>query len=221
MMSGTLVSDTLPSGPTPFRSAIQMSGTRSVRKRADPASAMTETIATRVVPPSASEAGSQATLERVTALENQVSTLEAKVLELLVKLEEVSSCVSTTSTPRPQAAAGASPTISSVTFEDLQAQQLVDAPPPVGVPIAVCRATRDWVEGPQLPDASSSVQVATSVKVEEPKLLDASQVAASGRVKEPKTSPTPEHTFEHPEGYRPVNCSCATSVSLETDAVLP
>ena len=206
MMSGTLVSDTLASGATPFSSAIPKPGTRSVRKRAqspDPASAITETIDTRVV----SEAGSQATLERVTALENQVSTLEAKVVELLVKLEEVSSCVSATSTPRPQAAAGASPTISSITFGDLQAQHLADAPPPVGVPIAVRRATRDWVEGPKTPellDASSSMQVATSDKVEEP-----------------KTSPTPEHTFEHPEGYRPVNCSCATSGSLETDAVLP
>ena len=219
MMSGTHVSDTLASGPTPFPSAIPMSGTRNVRKRADPVSAMTETIDIGVVPPSASETGSQATLERITALENQVSTLEAKVVELLVKLEEVSSCVSTTSTtPRPQAAAGASSTLSSTTFEDLQAQHLPDAPPPpAGVPIAVRRATIEWVEGPktpELPDASSSVQIATSVKAEEPKLPDASvpmHVAASERVEEPKTSPTPGHTFEHPEGYRPVNCVCATS----------
>lgn len=216
MMSGTFVSDTLASGPTPFPSAIPMSGTRSVRKRAhspDPASAVTETIDIRVVPPTASEASSQATLERVTALENQVSTLEAKVVEMLVKLEEVSSCVSTTSTSRPQAAAaGASSTLSSTTFGDLQAQHLADAPPSVGVPIAVRRATMEWVG--ETPDASSPVQIATSVKVDEPKIPDASslmQVASSERGEEQKTSPTLEHTFEHPDGYRPVNCSCAMS----------
>lgn len=126
-------------------------------------------------------------------------------MELLVKLEEVSSCVGNKSTPRPQAVAGASPTTSNITFGDLQAQQLADAPPPVA--ITVRRATRDWVEGSktlELPIASSPVQVATSVKVEEP-----------------ETAPTLEHTFEHLEGYRLVNCSCTTSGSLETEAVLP
>ena len=229
MMSGTLVSETFASGLTPF-SAIPMSGARSVRKSAQspgPTSAMTGTIDTRVVQPAAPEAGSQATLERVTALENQVSRLEAEVMELLVKLEEVSSCVSTTATPQPQAAAGASPAFSNITFGDLQAQQLADAQPPAGVAITVRRATRDWVEGPktlELPLASSPVPVATSVKVEEPETAHASsplQVALSHRVEELKTAPTLDHTFEHPEGYKPVNCSYATSGSRETEAVLP
>lgn len=68
MMSGTLVSDTFASGLTPF-SAIPMSGVRSVQKSAQspgPTSAMTGTIDARVVQPAAPEAGSQATLERVT-----------------------------------------------------------------------------------------------------------------------------------------------------------
>ena len=266
----TMMSATFVSGTVPF-SAVPMSATKSVRKRArspDPAPAMPGIINPRIVLPAASEAGSQATLERVTALENQVCSLEGKVMELLVKLEEVSSCVSTTSTPRPQAAAGASPTISNITFEDLQAQHLADAPPPASVATTVRRATREWVlEGPktpELPDASSPIQIATSEKVSEPKLSDASSpmqvttrikveepdtshasspmyvatrerveepetphalspmhVATSERVEEPETSPTLGHTVEHPEGYRPVNCSCVTSGSSETDAVLP
>lgn len=227
-MSGTLVSDTFASGLTPFP-AIPMSGARSVRKSAPspgPTSAMTGILDSLVMPPAAPEAGSQATLERVTALENQVSRLEAKVMQLLVKLEEVSSCVSITSTPQPQAAAGTSPTISNITFEDLQTQQLADAPLPVG--ITVRRATREWVEGPkmlELPIASFPVQVTSGVKVEEPETANASsplQVALSERVEEPETAPTRlEHTFEHPEEYRPADCSCATSDSLETEVVLP
>ena len=162
---------------------------------------------TRVAPPAASEAASEATLERVTALENQVSGLEAKVMELLVKLEEVSSCVSTSSTPRQQAAAGASPTISNITFEDLQAQRFSRTPPPVDVETAVHLATREWVEGPktpELPDASSPVQVAVRERVEEP-----------------KRPSTPEHSIQHPEGYKPVNCSCTRESSMKAAAIVP
>lgn len=193
-MSGTLVS-----GTNPF-SSIPRSGTRSVRGRApspDPSSIMTGIIDTHVVSPpppaaaAASEAGSNATLERITALESQVCSLEAKFMELLVKLDEVSSCVSTSSTPRRQAAAGASPTASNMTFGDLQSQDLPDAPPPVDVAGAVHLATREWVVGPKtpvLPDVSP-MHIATQEAVEGPK--------------------APEHTIEHPEGYRPVNCSCS------------
>lgn len=195
MMSGTLVSGALASGMTPF-SGVPMSGTGSVRGRApspDPASDMMDTRIDQ--PPTATEAGSEATLERVTALENQVSCLETKVVELLVKLEEVSSCVSTGSTPGRQAAAGASPTASDITFEELQARRLSDAPPPVNVAAATDLATREWVEGPktpELPDVPSPVQVTLGERVEEPMV-----------------SPLPEHTIEHPEGYKPVNCDCS------------
>ncbi|KAF6227102.1 hypothetical protein HO133_008543 [Letharia lupina] len=211
MMSGTLVTGALASGTTPFP-GNPMSGTRSVRGGAapslDPASAVTGKSDTRVQPPAAAEAGSEATLERVTALENQVSGLEAKAMGLLVRLEELTSCVSASSTPRLQAAAGASPTTGSVTFGDLQARHLADAPPPpVNVATAAHLATREWVEGPktpELPDASSAMQVAIRERVEER-----------------KTPPMPEHTIEHPEGYRPVNCSCTMLWSPEVDAVMP
>lgn len=188
-----------------------MSGTRSVRARAPspaPASAMTGIIKTQVVPPAASEADSGATLERVTALENQVSGLEAKVMELLVKLEEVSSCVSTSSTPRQQAAAGASPTISNITFDDLQARHLSRTPPPALMENAVHLATKEWVEGPKTPELSAAS-------------LSPVQIAVREIKEEPKMSPMPEHTIEHPEGYRPVNCNCTREPSVEVDAVVP
>ncbi|KAF6232030.1 hypothetical protein HO173_009867 [Letharia columbiana] len=80
-------------------------------------------------------------------------------------------------------------------------------PPPVHVATAAHLATREWVEGPktpELPDASSAMQVAIRERVEER-----------------KTPPMPEHTIEHPEGYRPVNCSCTMLWSPEVDAVMP
>ena len=208
-MSGTLVSGTLASRMTPF-SRIPMSGTRSVRARAPspaPAPAMTGITKTQVEPPAASEAHSGATLERVTALENQVSGLEAKVMELLVKLEEVSSCVSTSSTPRQQAAAGASPTISNITFEDLQAQHLSRTPPPALMENAVHLATKEWVEGPKTPELPAAS-------------LSPVQIAIREIKEEPKTPPMPEHTIKHPEDYRPVNCNWTKEVSLEVDAVV-
>lgn len=205
MVSGTLVSGTLASGTTLFPSVpkgVQVRAASPV-----PASPTKGISASLVVPPTASEAGSDATLERVTALENQVSSLEAKVMELLVKLEEVSSCVSTSSsTPRRQAAAGASPTTSDVSFGDLQAQHLSGAPKSVGFATAAHLATKEWVEGPRTP-----------------RLLDGSppvQVAIRERVEEPKTPPALEHSIEHAQGYKPVNCSCANPSSPEIDAVV-
>lgn len=224
MMSGTLVSGTLASGTTSF-SGMPISGTRSVRGRApspDPASAMTGIINTRVMPPAASEAGSEAALERITALENQVSRLQATVMEVLVKLHEVSSCVSTSSTPRRQAAIGPSPTTSNMTFEDLP-----DAPPPLDAATAVHLATREWVEGPKTPEqVASAVHAATQKWVDGPKMSELPavspvQVATRESAEGPKTPPTRAHTMKHPEGYRPVNCSCARSWSPEVDAVMP
>ena len=151
-MTGTLLSGTLASGLTPFASV-------PVRPSPEPMSAMTGIIHTHAAPPvAASECTSQATLERVTALENQVSGLEAKYIELLVKIDEGKSGVSSSSTP---ATAGASPTKADVTFEDLQAQQLSDAAPPLAA--AARRATREWVEGPiaaEAHDAPLSVEIA-------------------------------------------------------------
>ena len=182
-MSGAIVSSTLAPRIIPS-SNVPMSTTESVGERTlnpDPAPDMMETIDTRVEPPA--EAGSKPTLERVMALENQVSGLKAKVVELQVKLEDGSSCVSTVSTPRRQA------------FDDLEAQHLSSMPSPVHAPTATHLATREWVEGPktpELPDAPFPVQVAITERVEEP-----------------KTPPMPVHTIEHPEGYKPVNCSCS------------
>ena len=214
MMSGTLVTGTLASGTSPFPNIIPMSIPKSVRSL-EQASTMTGIIHAQAAPPTASEAkaeaASEATLERVTALENQVSSLEAKVMELLVKLDEVSSCVSSSSTPRGQAAAGASPsspssspTTGEVTFKDLQARHLSNAataPLPLNVATAARRATREWVEGPKIPDALSPMEDAT--------------------VEEAERSPRPEHSIEHAEGYKPVNCSCmGLPWSLDDNAVM-
>ena len=112
------------------------------------ASALNGIIHTHVVPPAAAEAGSGATLERVTALESQVSGLEAKVLEVLVKLGESSRSGSASSTPRPQqAAAGASPASSDIMSENLEAQALSY----LAAAAANEAATRDWLEGPKTP----------------------------------------------------------------------
>lgn len=218
MMSGTLVSGTLASATTPF-SGFPIPGTRSVRGRApspESTSAMTGIMDTRPALPAASEAGSEATLERITALENQVSSLEAKVMELLVRLAEVSSCVSTSSTPRRQAEAGASPMTSNTTFEDLQARHLAHAPIPVNFATTMHLATREWVEGPKTPEHVSNGAT------QECELPDASavQIATRERV-ESKTPSMLKHTVEHAEGFGPVNCSCSRPWSMDIDAVVP
>ena len=197
---------TFVSGATPF-TGIPTSDPRGVRERAStptPASAMTDIIRapfihTQFAPAAVArkEPASAATLERVTALEYQVSSLEAKVVDVLVRLDEVGSCVSSSSTPRRQPpAAGASPTTSDVAFGDLQARHLSDAaaaaaPSLVHVATAARRATREWVVGfksPELPGAPSPVEVGTGERVEE--------------------EATTVHTVEHPESYKPVNCAC-------------
>ena len=71
-----------------------------------------------------------------------------------------------------------------MTFGDLQSQELPDAPPLVDdVAGAVHLATREWIEGPVL-------------------LADVSRMHIAG-------PEAPEHTIQHPDGYRPVNCSCS------------
>ena len=197
----TYVSDTLASAATPFPNItipdIHLSSAGSVRPSPDATCAMTGIIDTHVTttttttpPPPAAET---ACLERVTALESQVSNLEAKVLELLVKVDEVSSCVGSSSTSARQAVAGTSATSSNVSFEDLQAQDLAHTPATVDVTAATRRATREWVEGPETTDTSLPMQIATEkVKVEE---LEA------------KMSPKLEHAVEHPEEHMPVDCS--------------
>ena len=198
MMSGTLVTGTFASGSTPYLN-IPMPIPRSFPAQIpipEPTFATTETASTSTVAPTMSkaeaEASSEATLERVTALESQVSGLESKVMDVLVKLDELSSsCISSRSTtPNPQAVAGgcASPTTGDVTFQDLQARNVPD-------PAATTarRATMEWVQGSKISDTvSSPMEVATMVMVEG----------------EANGSPKLEHTVEHAEGYRPVNCSC-------------
>ena len=199
MMSGTLVTGTFASGLTPYPN-IAMSIPRSFPAQAptpEPTFAMTEAVVTQTVAPTIlkkaeAEASSEATLERVTALESQVSGLESKVMDMLVKLDEVSSsCISSRSTtPNPQAVAGgcASSTTSDVTFQDLQARNVPDT-----AATTARRATMEWVQGSKISDAvSSPMEVATMVMVEG----------------EANGSPKLEHTVEHAEGYRPVNCSC-------------
>ena len=149
-MSGTFVPMTPPVSGTP------MLMTRNVRDDApnrQPTSAMMGMNGTQVAPPAASEAALRhATLERVTMLENQVSSMNNVIQDLRDRVNEQSSSANNSSTPRRQAAAGASPTTSDITFEDLQAQRLSDAEPPaVNGAIPVSLATREWVEGPKTP----------------------------------------------------------------------
>ena len=198
MMSGTLVTGTFASGLTPLPN-MPVSVPRSFPAQAptpEPTFAMTETLSAQHVAPTIlkaeAKASSEATLERVTALESQVSGLNSKVMDVLVKLDEVSSSSisSRSTTPNPQAVAGgyASPTSSEVTFEDLQAQSL-----PGTAATMARRATMDWVQGSKISDAvSSPMEVATMVMAEG----------------EANGSPKLVHTVEHAEGYRPVNCSC-------------
>ena len=185
MMSGTLITGTSVYGMTPVPQ-IPMSIPRSFAAQAptpEPTFAMTETVPTQTVAPTIlkaeAEASSEATLERVTALEGQVSGLQSKVMDLSVKLDEVSSsCISSRSmTPEPQAVAGgcASPKTGDVTFEDLQARNA-----PNTAATTARRATTEWVQGSKISDA----------------------VSANG-------SPKLQHTVEHAEGYKPVNCTCS------------
>ena len=192
MMSGTHFTSTFASGLTPMPN-IPMSIPRSFPAQSptpEPTFAMTEPAPTQTVAPTVlkakaeTEARSGATLERVTALESQVSGLESKVGDLLVKLDEVSSpCVSSRSTtPNPQAVAGgcASPTTSNVTFEDLQARNVPDT-----AATTARRATMEWVQGSKISDAvSSPMEVATMVMAEG----------------EANGLPRLEHTIEHAEG---------------------
>ena len=129
------------------------------------------------------------------------------IQELSDRLNEQSSCASNSSTPRRQAAAGASPTTSNSTFEDLQAQHLSEAKPPaVNGAIPVYLATREWVEGPKMLE---QVSKGTAMECELP---DASLMQAATResVEKPKTPSTVKHSIEHAEGFGPVNCSCSS-----------
>ena len=136
-VSGTLATP-IPNIPIPD---IHLSGTGSVHPSPDASCVMTGKVHTPITttPPPGSE---MACLERVTALESQVSNLEAKVLELLVRLDEVSSCVGSGSTPAPQAVASSSATMGSCRFEDVRGQSLAHAPPTFDFIAATRRATR-------------------------------------------------------------------------------
>ena len=198
MMSGTLVTGTFASGLTPLPN-MPVSIPRSFPAQAptpEPTFAMTETTSTQTVAPTIlkaeAKASSEATLERVTALESQVSGLNSKVMDMIVKLDEVSSSSisSRSTTPNPQAVAGscASPTTNDVTSDDMRARKV-----PETAATTARRATMDWVQGSKISDAvSSPMEVATMVMAEG----------------EANGSPNLVHTVEHAEGYRPVNCSC-------------
>ena len=210
IMSGTFV----PIAPTV--SGTPMFVTRNVPSDAPgPQStfAMVGTNGTQVAPPAASEAAlRQATLERVTMLENQVSSMTNTIQELTDRVNEQGSCATNRSTPRQQAAAGASPTTSNITFQDLQAQHLSDAEPPaVNGAIPISLATREWVEGPKTPEQVSKDMT------QECELPDASPVQATTRenVEQPKTPLAVKHTIKHAEGFGPVNCSCSSLCSYE------
>ena len=209
-MSGTFVP------MTPTVSGTPMFMTRNVRGDApcpQPTSAPTGMNGTQVAPPAASEAAlQQATLERVTMLENQVSSMNNVIQGLRDRVNEQSSCASNSSIPHQQAAAGASPTTSNITFQDRQAQHLSDGEPPaVNGTTPVYLATREWVEGPKTPEQVSKDTT------KECELPDASpmQAATEESVQKLKTPLTVKHTIKHAEGFGPVNCSCSSLCSYE------
>ena len=210
IMSGTFVPMTHAVSGTPMFMTMNVRGDAPGPQ---PTSAPTGMNGTQVVPPAASEAAlRQATLERVTMLENQVSSMNNVIQELKDKVNEQSSCASNSSTPHRQAAAGASATISNITFQDRQAQHLSDAEPPaVNGTTPAYLATREWVEGPKTPE---QVSKDTTMECELP---DASlvQAATEESVAKPKTPLTIKHTIKHAEGFGPVNCSCSSLYSYE------
>ena len=206
---------TLPTDFTPFPGAspvVSVAEARNIRSEApspEPAFAVRATvpITQRTEPPKTVEprdqASSNATLERVTALESQVSGLQSTVVDLLVKLDERTSCSLTPSEPQAVAAGCVLPpappqtTTTDLTFTELQA---------TAAPLATMtrRATLEWVQGPNTLDVSSSssspslaatVETDTVMKMEE----EEAEVAVGSKA----------HTIQHPEGYTPVNCSCA------------
>ena len=210
MMSGTFVP------MTPTLSGTPMFMTRNVHGDAptsQPTSAVTSINGTQVAPPAALAATlQQATLERVTMLENQVSSMTNKIQELTDRVNEQSSCASNSSTPRRQAAAGASPTTSNITFQDLQAQHLSGAEPrAVNGATPVYLATREWVEGSKTPE---QVSKGTTQECELPD-APPMQAATGESVEKPKTPLTVKHTIKHAEGFGPVNCSCSSLCSYE------
>ena len=203
-VADTTTSSTFVSGTTPILSVVPMSSnTGSLREKApsaEPTSALTGMFQTQVAPPAtaAAEAGSSATLERVTALENQVSGLEAKVMDILVRLDESQGSVSSSSKPQ-QAVAGSFPTAASDNkIDGLQTRQpsflATVTTAPVNEAAATRLATKEWVGGPQTPHASSP-----PVPIAKRKREDEEQETRPPRL---------EHTIDHEEGYRPVNCGC-------------
>lgn len=223
-MSGTLVPGPLAPTTTPLPVIIPASKPKSVPSPEEENRTTTMTGKTHpqaAAPASSETAQAAATLERITALENQVSSLEAKVLDLLVRLDEVSSCAGADSTtPRRQennqqeqqerAAAGAAlsaAVTSDVTAcEDLQnlsnpAAAATASPPAAAQPALVnaAGAPSERVEGAKAQDTSLSSS------------LSSSPVDITAAVQDAEISSRPEqHSIEHPEGYRPVNCSCTT-----------
>ena len=212
MMSGTFVP------MTPTLSGTPMFMTRNVHGDApssQPTSAVTGINGTQVAPPAASAAAlQQATLERVTMLENQVSSMTNKIQELTDRVNEQNSCASNSSTPRRQAAVGASPTTSHITLQDLQAQNLSDTEPRAvngATPTPVYLATREWVEGSKTPEQVSKGTTRECELPDAPPM----QAATEESVEKPKTPLTIKHTIKHAEGFGPVNCSCSSLCSYE------
>lgn len=209
-MSGTLVPGPLASTTTPLPVIIPASNPRSVPspEEENRTTTMTGTTHPQAAAPASSEtAQAEATLERITALENQVSSLEGKVLDLLVRLDEVSSCAGADSTtPRrqenqqqgqqEQAAAGAAlsfPVTSDVTtYEDLQnlsnpAAAAATASPPAAAQLALVNAAgapSERVEGPKAQDTSLSSS------------LSSSPVDIAAAVQDAEISSRPEQQFD-------------------------
>ncbi|KAM0796448.1 hypothetical protein BDR22DRAFT_867499 [Usnea florida] len=210
MMSGTFFPVTPTLSGTPMFMTTNVHGDVP---SSQPTSGVTGITGTQIAPPAVSAAAlQQATLERVTMLENQVSSMTNKIQELTDKVSEQSSCASNSSTPRRQAAAGASPTTSNITFQDLRAQHLSDAEPrAVSGATPVHLATREWVEGSKTPERVSKSTTQQCELPDAPPI----QAATEESVEKPKTPLTVKHTIKHAEGFGPVNCSCSSLCSYE------
>lgn len=146
--------------------------------------------------------GSNAILERITVLENQVAHLEASLLALRVKIQEIESSVASTSTTLPPIADSAS-TASSITGRKLSIMEV--QPSTAYTPSIRSPVTDDNpIRRPSTMNIHKIMNQSFPVGLPAGSALVSYADDSDGEV-------TPKHSVAHGFGSRPDDCICAHS----------
>ena len=194
-------SEQMEAGSTTAPTDTPLSASRSVREQApSPNVEFMEGITSRLEPRLAElalKSTDDATLERITALENQVSKLEEGFIELLVKLDELKSV--------DLKIGGRTPSADDRLTVNNLSLSIINCCPTVhkldGDKFVV-RA----VEHTDTQDVRSENELVEYTESDNKEWLDGEEPL--------------KHTREHPGGWRPINCICALPYTLEDNSVM-